>query len=94
MAQKRRLNLDYVNPLSDKTKLEIGLEARLFNTDAYYDSTGQSFDKNGGIINTPSTDFSYKRDLYSAYITKGKTFKSGAINWVRVRKQLQMMQRP
>ena len=49
MAQKRRLNLDYVNPLSDKTKLEIGLEARLFNTDAYYDLTGQSFDKNGGL---------------------------------------------
>ncbi|MBJ7882333.1 outer membrane beta-barrel family protein [Gelidibacter salicanalis] len=68
------INLDYVNPLSDKAKLEVGLEARLFNTDVNYTSTGQSFDESGMIINTPSTDFNYQRDIYSAYITYGKTF--------------------
>ncbi len=73
--EQTTVNLDYVNPLSEKAKLEFGLEARLFNTDAYYDSTGQSYDAAGGIINTPSTDFNYKRDIYSAYITYGKTFE-------------------
>lgn len=68
------INLDYVNPLSDNSKLEVGLEARLFNTDLDYDSTGKSFDASGAIINTPSTDFNYTRDIYSAYITYGKSF--------------------
>lgn len=69
------INLDYVNPLSEKAKLEVGLETRLFNTDVYYDSTGQSFDETGSISTTPSTDFNYKRGIYSAYITYGKTFE-------------------
>ena len=69
------LNLDYVNPLSDKAKLEVGLEARLYTTDVNYSSTGQSFDLTGNIVNTPSTDFNYNRDIYSAYITYGKTFE-------------------
>lgn len=69
------INLDYVNPLSDKAKLEVGLEARLFNTDVNYISTGQSFDETGTIINTPSTDFNYNRDIYSAYVTYSKTFE-------------------
>lgn len=73
--EQTTINLDYVNPLSDKAKLEVGLEARLFNTDVYYDSTGKSFDATGTIINTPSTDFNYNRDIYSAYITYGKTFE-------------------
>ncbi|WP_299397110.1 outer membrane beta-barrel family protein [uncultured Gelidibacter sp.] len=68
------INLDYVNPLSEKAKLELGLEARLFNTDVNYKSTGQSFDETGNVIHTPSTDFNYKRDIYSAYVTYGKSF--------------------
>ncbi|MGC1630647.1 MAG: outer membrane beta-barrel family protein, partial [Gelidibacter sp.] len=73
--EQTTINLDYVNPLSDKAKLEAGLEARLFNTDVYYDSTGKSFNETGAIINTPSTDFNYKRGIYSAYLTYGKTFE-------------------
>ena len=73
--EQTTINLDYVNPLNEKTKLEVGLEARLFNSDVYYDSTGLSYDDTGAIINTPSTNFSYKRDIYSAYITYGKTFE-------------------
>jgi outer membrane receptor protein involved in Fe transport len=69
------INIDYVNPLSEKAKLEVGLEARLFNTDVNYDSTGQSFDATGLIVDTPSTDFNYQRDIYSAYATYGKTFE-------------------
>ncbi len=69
------LNLDYVNPLSEKAKLELGLEARLFDTNIDYNSTGLSFNEEGNIIPTPATDFEYKRSIYSAYATYGKTFE-------------------
>ncbi|MCB0465971.1 MAG: TonB-dependent receptor [Aequorivita sp.] len=68
------LNLDYVNPLSEKAKLELGLEARLFNTNIDYNSTGQSYNTNGQLTPTPSTVFDYQRDIYSAYATYGKNF--------------------
>ncbi|HZW63189.1 MAG TPA: TonB-dependent receptor [Flavobacteriaceae bacterium] len=77
------INLDYVNPLTEDSKLEAGLEARLFNTDVDYSSTGLSVNpqqdetpNNGDeYISTPSTDFSYRRDIYSAYLTYGKTLE-------------------
>lgn len=69
------VNLDYVNPISESVKLEAGLEARLFETNIMYRSTGQSFNSEGELIPTPSTDFDYKRDIYSAYVTFGKTYE-------------------
>ncbi len=64
------LNLDYVNPLSDKSKLELGLQAILFDTDLIYESDGRNQDENGNYF--PSlTSFNYKRDIYSAYATFG-----------------------
>lgn len=68
-------NLDYVNPLDSISKLEVGLEARLFETDVDYSSTGLSFNSNGGLIPTPSTDFVYGMDIYSAYVTFGQSRK-------------------
>ncbi len=67
------VNVDYVKPIDDKTKLELGLEARFFNSDIDYQSSGQTFDNNGNVIATPSTDFEYNRDIFSAYVTFGKT---------------------
>ncbi len=67
------INLDYVKPLSEKAKLELGGEVRLFNSDIDYASTGQTFSDQGTIIQTPSTDFEYSRNIYSAYVTYGKT---------------------
>ncbi|WP_304143229.1 outer membrane beta-barrel family protein [Mesoflavibacter zeaxanthinifaciens] len=67
------INVDYVKPINEDSKLEIGAEARLFNTDLGYKSTGQTFSSTGTIIPTPSTAFDYKRDIFSAYITFGKT---------------------
>ncbi len=77
------INVDYVNPLSEKTKLEIGAEARLFDTKIDYSSTGLSVNENQDnipnngdeYIPTPQTDFDYKRDIYSLYATYGKTFE-------------------
>ena len=68
------VNLDYVNPLSETTKLEVGLEGRLFETNIDYASTGETFNANGVFGPTPSTDFDYKRDIYSAYSTFGKSY--------------------
>ena len=76
-------NIDYTNPLNENTKLEAGLEARLFDTNIDYKSTGLSVNENQDdipnngdeFIPTPQTDFSYKRDIYSAYVTFGKTFE-------------------
>ena len=68
-------NLDYVNPLDSISKLEIGLEGRFFETDVDYSSTGQSFNSNGNLIPTPSTEFIYGMDIVSGYVTFGQRYK-------------------
>jgi len=68
------INLDYVNPLSETTKLELGVQARLFNTEILYSSTGESLNQLGVFRPTPNTDFDYTRDIYSAYATFSKKF--------------------
>ncbi|GAA3614263.1 outer membrane beta-barrel family protein [Flavivirga amylovorans] len=66
------VNIDYVKPVNEKTKIEAGLQALLFDSDINYMSTGQTFSSEGDIIPTPSTDFEYRRDIYSAYFTFSK----------------------
>ncbi|OIQ30692.1 MAG: TonB-dependent receptor [Bacteroidetes bacterium MedPE-SWsnd-G2] len=68
------INLDYVNPLNDTSKLELGAEARLFNSDILYESTGLSYDEDGNIRPTPGSNFDYSRDIYSMYATYGKNY--------------------
>jgi outer membrane receptor protein involved in Fe transport len=68
-------NLDYVNPIDSISKLEIGLEARLFETNVDYSSTGLTFNRNGNLVPTGSTDFVYGMDIYSAYATFGQNYK-------------------
>src|SRR5690606_38300678 len=46
------VNLDYVNPLSESLKLELGLEARLFNSETDYFSDARSQNSNGQYIPT------------------------------------------
>ncbi|WP_338733243.1 TonB-dependent receptor domain-containing protein [Mangrovimonas cancribranchiae] len=69
------INVDYVNPLSETAKLEVGGEVRLFNSNIDYESTGVTFNDNGIIIPTPSTNFDYNRNIYSLYATYGKTLE-------------------
>lgn len=59
------INLDYVNPLSEKSKLELGAEARITRTDNDY-TTNRSGIENAG--------FTYDFDIYSAYATFGQKF--------------------
>lgn len=65
------INLDYVNPLSESIKLELGLEARLLGSLTNYFSDARSQNDLGDFIPS-STEFDFKRDIYSAYATFGK----------------------
>ncbi|MFV8346585.1 TonB-dependent receptor domain-containing protein [Flavobacterium sp. ZB4P13] len=58
------VNLDYVNPLTETTKLELGLESR-------NDNTNNSLFKDNAF----GSAFTYDRSLYSAYATLGKQWK-------------------
>lgn len=58
------INLDYVNPLSESTKLETGLETRIENTSNLL-----------AIDNNYDSSFNYERRIYSAYVTYGKQWK-------------------
>ncbi len=68
------INLDYVNPIGEKIKLELGLQARLFNNEIGYFSNGRSENEFGEYIPS-TTDFDYSRDIYSAYATFSKKFE-------------------
>lgn len=57
------LNLDYTNPLNDKTKVELGVESRI-------EKTNNTFDVNYLYY----SNFNFKRTIYSAYATYGQQF--------------------
>lgn len=69
LDEKRRnstINLDYVNPLNDKTKLELGAESRIVRTENNYITNNSSLS---------NSDYTYDLDIYSAYATFGQKFK-------------------
>lgn len=59
-------NLDYQRPINDKTKLELGAEARVLRTDNEYNSTTASI---------ADANYLYDLNIYSAYATFGQRFK-------------------
>ncbi len=59
-------NLDYQKPLNEKTKLELGAEARVLKTDNDYRSTTASI---------ADANYMYDLNIYSAYATFGQRFK-------------------
>lgn len=69
--ERTTVNLDYVNPLTENSKLELGAEARLFNTLILFSSTGESINSKGVFGPAPDTEFDYTRDIYSLYATYG-----------------------
>jgi hypothetical protein len=60
------VNLDYVNPLNDKTNLELGVESRTARTENIYVSDNSAI---------PNTNYKYDLDIYSAYATFGQKFE-------------------
>ncbi|WP_269237438.1 TonB-dependent receptor domain-containing protein [Flavobacterium flavigenum] len=62
------LNVDYINPLNEKTTLEAGAEARITKTENNY-ATENPF------AEFPVSNYIYDTDIYSAYVTFGQKFK-------------------
>jgi len=74
------VNLDYVNPLSESAKLEIGLESRIRDMENTRTTTQHRYltDDNGDIIGTepiPDATYQYNRDIHSAYATFSKQYE-------------------
>lgn len=66
--QLSTFNLDYVNPLSEKSTLELGAEARLTRTENNYFT--------GNTLSTFTiSQYDYDIDIYSAYATFGQKFE-------------------
>ena len=62
--QQTIVNVDYVNPLTEKSTLELGAESRTIRTDNTFAS-----------LRTDGFDYTYDLDIYSAYATFGQKFK-------------------
>ncbi|MEO6838292.1 MAG: TonB-dependent receptor [Ginsengibacter sp.] len=65
--------VDYVNPLTDKSKLEAGLKTTLRNYNSTYnvydlDSTGYNFN------NYLSSDYTFNENIYAAYVQFSSQF--------------------
>lgn len=69
-----QINVDYTNPLTDKTKLELGLEYRGDNTKNLND-TNQLVNTTNGEELIGNSNFDFQRDIYSAYVNYGASFK-------------------
>ncbi len=87
IEQNTLLNLDYTNPVSENGKLELGLEYRVNDSENDSDTTQYEFvldgngdqipDGNGGYLTqqTPEIDFTYDRNIYSAYANYNHQFE-------------------
>lgn len=63
-------NIDYVNPLNDKSTLELGSEARIVRTENNY------LTENTAIpVANRNSNYTYDIDIYSAYATFGQKFE-------------------
>lgn len=60
------VNVDYVNPLNEKSTLELGAESRTTRTENDFSSTRENIDR---------FLYNYDLDIYSAYATFGQKFK-------------------
>ena len=63
-------NIDYVNPLNEKSTLELGTEARIVRTENEY-ATGNL----AVPVDRRNSNYTYDIDIYSAYATFGQKFK-------------------
>jgi hypothetical protein len=60
------VNIDYVNPINEKSILELGAESRTVRTDNTYNAT---------FVPSRDAAYTYDLDIYSAYVTFGQKYK-------------------
>jgi outer membrane receptor protein involved in Fe transport len=71
-----QINLDYTNPISEKGKLELGLEYRGDNTNNSNLTNQQVIINDMGDLDyVGSSKFDFERNIYSGYINYGTSFK-------------------
>jgi outer membrane receptor protein involved in Fe transport len=73
IGERRKLttaNIDFVNPLNDKTTFEVGGEIRVTRTESNYLTSAD--DILGPIAAAHDSDYNYDIDIYSAYGTYGQ----------------------
>lgn len=63
------VNVDYVNPLNEKTTLEAGAEARITTTGNDYITNNPSVP-----VASQNSNYTYDTDIYSAYVTFGQKY--------------------
>lgn len=63
-------NIDYVNPLDEKTTLELGAEARITKSENNYTRINPANPTENQLLH-----YTYDTDIYSAYVTFGQKFK-------------------
>lgn len=71
-----QINLDYVNPLTETVKLEIGAETRLQKITNDFDETiteSPSYSRNG------NSNFEFTRNIHSFYTNLGKQWKKWSV---------------
>ena len=64
------LNLDYVNPINEKSTLELGAEARIIGDENSYNTTNVNQDN----PSLQDSHYTYDNYIYSAYATFGQKF--------------------
>lgn len=69
-----QINLDYTNPISEKGKLELGIEYRGDNTRNFND-TNQQIMTLSGLEFVGNSDFDFERNIYSAYVNYARSMK-------------------
>jgi len=73
------VNLDYANPISKNSKLELGLESRSRKTDNKKETTQFQYDTNLNLIPVPNTFYQYDRYINSMYATYSNKYKKLSI---------------
>ncbi|MEO8239455.1 MAG: TonB-dependent receptor [Flavobacterium sp.] len=64
------LNIDYVNPLNEKSTLEAGAEARITKTGSDYTRINPT-----DATENQMSNYTYDTNIYSAYVTFGQKYK-------------------
>jgi outer membrane receptor protein involved in Fe transport len=68
-----QVNVDYVNPISESVKLELGAESRIQKiTNDFFENVDETTGPYGRIGNS---DFVFKRNIHSVYSNFGKQWK-------------------
>lgn len=72
--ENTQINLDYTNPITEKTKLELGLEYRGdYTNNSNLTNQQVIINQAGDLDNVGSSKFDFTRNIYSGYFNYGAT---------------------